>query len=372
VKTDVVAVAEDPGALAYLEGVPDAIRNLGFSVCVLACGDPSPHCLGMHECVPVRDLAQAEALVWSAQPAAIVVGTCENPDAMAHALTQSAKARGIASIGLVDGPANAAYRFRGRTSMPLAYAPDWLVVPDSQTRARFIDLGVPSERVRACGHPRLDAIRVARERSSEERRLALRHHFWPTSGDRKVVVFASELSTGLDASQFMHSSDYTLAGISGSSLRTEIVLEEFLRAADDLDPRPYLVLRLHPKTTREMFWRYLDGFDTCSAQEPVIDVLQAADAVVGLTSIILDEALVLGRPVMSIVPRRSETAWLRGAALGLIPVVCSREAIAPGIQVLLETSRGAELAAIDELMPPGAARNVAAFIDGAIRSTSTT
>jgi hypothetical protein len=372
VKADVVAVAEDPGALAYLEGVPEAIRSFGLSVCVLACGDSSPHFLGMRDCVAARDLAQAEALVWSARPAAVVVGTCENPDAIAHALTQSAKSRGIVSIGLVDGPANAAHRFRGRASMPLAYAPDWLVVPDGQTRARFIELGMPAERVRACGHPRLDALRAARERLDEVGRLALRRHLWPGSGNRKVVVFATELATGLDPSQFIRSKDYTLEGTSGSDFRTETVLEEFLRAADCLDPRPYLVLRLHPKTTQEMFLPYLDRFDACSAQEPAIDVLQAADVVVGLTSIILDEALVLGRPVMSIVPRRSETAWLRGAALGLIPVVCTREAIAPGIQMMLKGSRTAEPAVVDTLMPPGAAGNVAAFIDGAIRATCAT
>jgi hypothetical protein len=365
-----MVVVEDAGALAYLAGVPQAIQSLGFSVRVLACGHLADQCAGVRDCVPVFDADRVESMVWSAQPAAVVVGTCENLDAIGHTLTQSAKGRGIVSVGLVDGPANAAYRFRGRTSIPLAYAPDWLAVPDDRTRDRFLELGAPPTRVRTCGHPGLDLMRAFRGRLNEEQRIALRNRLWPGRGDRHVVVFATELSSGLNDAQFRSSSEYTLFGVSGSTLRTDIVLEEFLRAANDLHPRPYLVLRLHPKSTQEMFRSYLGDFDACSAKESTIDVLQAADAVVGLTSVILDEALILGRPVISIVPCQCETEWLRGAALGLIPVVSRREAIAPALAAAIGRRGVAKFTTIDQLIPHGAAGNVATLIDGAIRATS--
>jgi len=145
-------------------------------------------------------------------------------------------------------------------------------------------------------------------------------------------------------------------------------LEEFLHAAGYLTPKPYLVLRLHPKATRDTFRSYLSRFDAVSDTGPAIDVLQAADAVVGLSSIILDEALVIGQPVLSIVPRQSEAEWLTGAALGLIPVVSRREEIAPALQDALAGRSVPEWATVDRLMPRGAAGNVAGLIVTAIRA----
>jgi hypothetical protein len=366
----VTIVAEDPGALAYLAGVPQAIRDFGFSAQVLACGHAARQGADVDDCVPVSDVDRVQAMVWSPPPAAIVVGTSENVDSVGHALTQAARKRGIVSVGLVDGPANVAHRFRGRTDAPLAYLPDWLAVPDDRTRERFVALGAPQDRVRACGHPGLDRIRRLRGRLTGEQRASLRSNLWPDSGGRPIVVFAAELSTGLDEVQFRRSDDYTLSGTSGSPLRTDVVIEEFLDAAGSLKPRPYLVLRLHPKTTRDMFGSYLGGFDACSETEPVIDVVQAADAIVGLTSIILDEALVIGRPVISIVPRPSERDWLTGAASGLTPVVSRREEIAPALRAAVEGRGVPDPATVDRLIPQGAAGNIAAMIADAIRTGS--
>jgi hypothetical protein len=74
--------------------------------------------------------------------------------------------------------------------------------------------------------------------------------------------------------------------------------------------------------------------------------------------------------VISIVPCQCETEWLRGAALGLIPVVSRREAIAPALAAAIGRRGVAKFTTIDQLIPHGAAGNVATLIDGAIRATS--
>ena len=78
------------------------------------------------------------------------------------------------------------------------------------------------------------------------------------------MVFVSEVSTGLNPDQYQMSPDYTLTGRGDKTDRYGIVLEEFIDATNGLKPRPYLVLRMHPKNTEEELAPFLKEFDQVS------------------------------------------------------------------------------------------------------------
>jgi hypothetical protein len=61
-------------------------------------------------------------------------------------LIAEARLAQILSVGVVDAFGNTDHRFRGRTDDPLAYMPDWLLVPDEWTKAAYVALGYPQER----------------------------------------------------------------------------------------------------------------------------------------------------------------------------------------------------------------------------------
>lgn len=302
----VLMFAEDPGAFAYLEGVEAALRQEGFDVV---------------SAPPTSD--DADGVIDRAQPAAVLVGTSENLDSFAFGLTERAKARRIPTFGAVDSAANAAFRFRGRSAEAFAHAPDHLLVPDAATRGAFVAHGFAPEAITVTGHPRLAEIARLRAHMNEEDRRAARARHFPAAGKRPVIVFVSELSTGLGDDPFRRTDAYTLDGTSGSDARTEIVAEEMLRAARALPSDPWLVLRLHPKQDPDDIARLAAGFDQVSRGGPGLEAVAGADLVTGMTSVLLAEAAVLGLPVLAIVPDPAERAWL-GDMAGSIACVASR------------------------------------------------
>ena len=58
-----------------------------------------------------------------------------------------------------------------------------------------------------------------------------------------------------------------------------------------------------------------------------LEAVWAADLVVGMTTMLLMETLLLQRPHLSIIPRSLEAGWLPTLELGLTPVAKTREDI---------------------------------------------
>lgn len=132
-------------------------------------------------------------------------------------------------------------------------------------------------------------------------------------------------------------------------------MEAFLAAVTSFAPRPRLVLRLHPKTPRDLYQAYLGYFDIVSDSSFSAPAILAADLVVGLTSSILDEALILGRRVLT-VAKPEERVALAGWRHGLVS--------AGDIDRALFVRP--DLAAVEAAFPRGGAMNVARLIADAI------
>lgn len=327
--TDILIFVEDPGAANYVAQLPAALTERGWHTRLLAVGHAKDYLLqrGVSPEV-VQHPAVADQILVSARPRLLIVGTSENEDTLGLELVAEAHSAGIESIGVVDGPGNADYRFRGRSDDPLAYAPDWLLVPDEWTKNAYVARGYPAERAVVCGHPHYDFVRAVGEQLAKEGRRVLRQRMFPEAlDDRKVVIFVAEVSTGLSPQQFQRSAEYTLTGWGTSTGRTEIVLEELLDAVELVKPKPYFVLRLHPKNTLDEFRAYLDKLDLVSKGVSPLELVYGADLVVGMTSMLLLEAALLGRSTLSILPRVAETEWLASIRAGLTLVATTRKEV---------------------------------------------
>lgn len=299
----IVLFLEDPGAVAYLTGLEAELTSLGFEPVLLVAGNA-------HKARPDgRTVAETDAgdILAEIEPVAVVGGTSENLDTFAFDLFRAARQNGIPSFGAVDSAANAAYRFRGRTTEPFAHAPDRLLVPDRATCEAFVALGFARDRITITGHPRLDELAA---RTGDGHMGKPKGELFPLAGDRPVIVFVSELSTGLGENPFRRTPDWTLTGDGDSDRRTDVVAQEFVSAARRLASNPWLVLRLHPKQDPADAAAIASRFDQVSQLEPGMDIVGSADLVTGMTSILLNEAAVMGRPVLSIVPDPAERAWL--------------------------------------------------------------
>ncbi|MGE3538596.1 MAG: hypothetical protein AB7N91_14360 [Candidatus Tectimicrobiota bacterium] len=327
--SDVVIFVEDPGAANYIAALPAALAAQGWRCLVLAAGQ-AQEVLRAHgvEATPLPQDSSAAALLTDTAPRLLLVGTSENPHTFSFALTTQARLHGIETIGVVDLHTNAESRFRGSSEAALTYAPDWLLVPDRWTQEAYARLGYPAHRLVLCGHPHYDRVRAIGAQLAHEDPHELRRQVVPgVSATRAVVVFLAETSSGLRPQQYQRSAAYTLSGRGRRTERTAVVLEEFLDAVALLHPAPYLVLRLHPKNTRQELRAYVPAFDAVSQGGLPYELVYVADLVVGMTTSLLLEASLLGRQTLSIVPRREEQYWLPGLQDGAIPCVTTRQAL---------------------------------------------
>jgi len=322
----ILAYIEDPGAANYLIPLLPRLVDCQLLLDLVAGGTACQYLRDRQIAfTAIAAGTNAQSLLQEKAPQLLLVGTAENPDTLGLQLIASARSMGIPSVGLVDAYANADRRFRGRSTDPLAFVPDWLLVPDRATQEVYVELGYASERVIVCGHPHYDWVRQRVAELQQIGRATLRQQLlphWP--GDRPIVMFAAEISAGLDSQQYCRSADYTFVGTGRSDRRTDIAIEELLLAAAQQSPPPYLVLRLHPKNTLDEFAPYRDRFHFVSRGGVALDWVYCADLVVGMTSMLLAEAQLAGLPVLAIVPRAVEIDWLPAFNRDQIAIVRNR------------------------------------------------
>lgn len=319
------AFVEDPGALNVILPVLRLLKARGHSVNLLAAGKA----VELVGDFPIRKVATTAAELPPATRV-LIVGTAENQTSAAHRLIQDARLRLVPSAAILDSATHLAWRFRGPTDNPLAHCPDVLLLPDTAAANAARALGLPEHRLLVTGNPHFDAVRVAAATLASLNRASARAQRFAEAGDRFVLVFLAELSGGIDPQAF-RCDDYTLKGPPGTKGRTELVIASLLAATATISPAPYLVLRLHPKMDFRSHQTLSRGFDAVSAVDPLFELLWAADAAVGMTSMAVQEACLLGRPTLSILPRAAERDWLPTIAAGFTDAVWTAEAVRPAI-----------------------------------------
>lgn len=328
-RLDLLIYVEDPGAANYVARLPAALSDFDIRTKLIASALARNQLadLGVAHCPPPDPLSAGNILD-TERPRMVIVGTSTNPDTLGLALVDEARSRGVSTVGVVDLPTNAAFRFRGRSEDPLAHVPDWLVVPDQVTERIFVELGFSSDRIAVCGHPHYDHVNDVRRRLlGRGVNLVRRKEFPDVPAGRCVIVFATETSVRLAPISPAILAEFTMTGTSGVAGRTEVAIEEFLRVVKSMERQPFLVLRIHPKDEPEDYAAYLSEFDLVSHRGSPLEMLFAADLVVGLTSMLLMEAALLGTATLSLCLRHAETEWSPSARLGATLVVRTRDTL---------------------------------------------
>lgn len=366
---DVLIFAEDPGAANFVVPLPQALAAHGHSSVFVAIAHAATRAraLGTPH-VELSDDPDIDSLMTVIRPSLVITGTSDRIDAPGMALIAASRALGIPSLGIVDGQAAYGHRFRSTGDHATSFAPDWLAVPDEITAENYAGVGFPRRRIRVIGNPHFDTVRQAtaellgEQRDSIRRRLGL-----PPINARQVVVFATEISRSRGHADHSWRPDDTLHGFSGTKLRTHIVLEEVIEALSGLPQRPYLVLRLHPKTPREEFQPYLSHFDGVSEGEDVHPTTYAADLVIGLSTILLEEAPLFGTPSLAVIRRSEERTWLTGVRDGWIPHVMHRTDISRAIAAGLARDRDDARTVAEQMLPSGGIHRLAAWTSEIMR-----
>lgn len=290
----------------------------------------------------------------------LVVGTSEDRNCFGLKLVEAARTMSVKSIGVVDMEVNASGRFQGLSESPIEYLPDALIVPDSDSVESYVSIGVEREKIKVFGHPHFDQVRKRRDQFNAFSRTMMRQKSFPDAPtDRPIWVFLAEGVDQLRPSESYKSPEYTMVGRADSEFRAEIVLQEIIDASKDIEYRPWIVLRLHPKNLVSEFTSVIGDIDQVSSEGDPLPMVWAADHVFGMTTMLLMEAYLLGRPHTSVLPRKCEASWLPTIKLGLTRAVFDRPELKSRLNAI---HRGVE--APTDKLPVGASKDIAQFILG--------
>lgn len=328
----VLGFVEDPGSANFFIGLAGELERSGIHLDLSADGAALPYLQARGE--RPRSSGGSESELFDRH--LLLVGTSENRESSGFALLEAARQRGVKSAAIIDAPSAIAERFKGRSEDAMRYRPDLVVTANEETISELLQMGFAETDVHLIRHPYFDAIERRRAQLAAADRDAKRITLFGPAGHEKIVmVFLCEISDGLRPEEFHRSSAYTLIGSSKSTKRTHVVLDEVIAGLKFLGKEVYVVARLHPKDDQFDYSDYMQRVNCFSVNEDPLEVVYFADLVIGMTTSLLTEAALLGRPVLSVTPRPEEAIWLPRIMRPPIPCVHTTEALRAALDSLL-------------------------------------
>lgn len=244
------------------------------------------------------DDAGLDALLARLDVALVITGTSDIDEPTDRRLWRAAARRGIESHVFLDHPANLDRRFF--ESDGSATFPDRLYAPGKTYRAPLAALGIPAASVTVAGDLHLARLAKGAEALDAGARRALRAD-WGASDATVVVLYASECNAEMAAAGRPSAYD---------EFATLDRLIAMVRASEPIagiatsPDTTVIVVRPHPRDRAGKYDAWRDSraprVEISVAGAP-LDAVRAADALAGMDSTLLREALTIGRPTVSLV-----------------------------------------------------------------------
>ena len=335
---NILSFAREAGGAAAIGPVCREMKRLGWNLWLLAKSpgldvfkrqelDPEEYS-GFHG--PSLDRLVRER--WGTMPDAVFTSAASLPvlDMTERYLWQWARERKIPSLALLDQWQNYALRFSGpEPGQELKWLPDRILVMDETARREMIAEGLPDDRIVITGQPAFDEIR--RSQTERESRVEeFRQRVGLPEGGR-TVVFAAERLKEHFGEKLGYDEDTTLR-----------FLGDVLHSAMVLGPsRPSLLVKLHPQNGPEDFawcrneWSGLK-IRFCASELTALETIAAADLVVGMSSVMLLESILCGKPTVSLELNAKVAPQLVAVKAGAVPHLTRPNEAREVIRKLLE------------------------------------
>jgi hypothetical protein len=235
----------------------------------------------------------------------VVTGLSDRDDRTPQAMWRAAMLCGAKSVALADDTTIASKhakqdlieRFRGCDGREIF--PDLLCVVDEKSRNAVVAAGVPEQKVQVIGNLHLRRFcRLAQ--SIDRHRIEAVRREWNATKESTIVLYASEPITQMQE----HGKRRNHDELRLLSELIDRVRTNRLEDAVPCDGNIIVVVRPHPRDEVAKFKPYLsvDSPRTIiSRAGSSAEAILAADAVVGITSMLLVEAAALNRPSISLV-----------------------------------------------------------------------
>ncbi len=254
-------------------------------------------------------------------PGLLVTGTSipESPGGfLENKFRQCARALKTPSLSVLDHWFNYALRFSSDSHHPLDSLPDLICVMDNRAKEEMIAEGIPASRLCITGQPAFDRLLKEGPDYLKSARASLRKSLHLTDEDF-LVGFVSEP---------VLQDHGRVRGYDEFEVLKKLLHDSILTSSLSQGRPVHLAIKFHP---REYPGKYTQLLRSCPSEiichvVPEMkpwDFLAVADKVIGLTSILLFEAALLGRSAISFQPNLPEG---HSCERVITPVLVVREA----------------------------------------------
>jgi hypothetical protein len=286
----------EPGGAEVLIPVITLLKKNSYKISVLAYGQAAERF--KRRMISYNEIGQVgkdDASIFDdLNPDFIITSATSHPskDMSEKYIWQTARKVGIKTLAFLDQWQNYAIRFSGISENErLRYLPDYINCINDIGRQEMLHEGFPRNKLVCFGHPYLSSIRdYAKriERENVKRKLGLRN-------DPTVHLFVSEPireyykgSRGYDQYEVL-----------------SLFLDSLTRRVNE--KHCSLIVKLHPKDDAKKFRTIQDKFEQTDMQFiqnelTSLECISIADYVYGMTSVMLIEAYLLDKRVLSLQP----------------------------------------------------------------------
>lgn len=281
------------------------------------------------EKLTLEDMAD---LLEQEQPQAIICGTTcfDSPDRF---LIPLGKKKGIKTIAVLDEWYNYHYRFENLQTRKLCYLPETIAVQDDLAFNEAIAEGLPSDILTITGSPALSEL-ISKAISLADESVPL-PSFLKGSKDKPVVTFISET----------HAIDYgslpDTSGLLGPFIgyTEHTVRDTLFKVLGHLNEDVIFVEKFHPATRSQKLNNTISNNVTYHVEKDVNlwDLLFHSDVVIGMRSMALLEASILGCRVVSCQPHLIGSEMCTAVRLGLVPRIDNEQDLLHWITDTLKT-----------------------------------
>lgn len=311
----ILLCATDAGGARNLSPLLKGIKASKYQPVLIT----SPEMLGLFdaggaETIDANNITpeSADGFLINLRPAVIICGTSRyaSPERL---LVAAGRKSGIGTVVVLDEWFNYRMRFEDERKQ-LVYLPDAIAAMDELAKEEAVKEGLPEARIHITGSPSLAALTDRAEQFATN--PPDMPQFLQSTGISPVITFLSET----------HAADYGSKpgeyGPMGSYLgyTENTVRDDILGALKNLNQPCTFVEKLHPSTQEEdadtLFTERIRWLRVRKAD--LWSLLWHSRAIIGMRSMALLEALILGRPAVSYQPGLLGIDYCSAVRLGLL------------------------------------------------------
>lgn len=329
--------ASDAGGARQLQPVIEEASKREWSCAVLCSAVTEPLFAQSNiaaERLPLTSIDEAERLLRDRGVQVLVVGTTGTIGSERY-LTAAARICGIRSMAILDEWYNYALRFRDEEGNLTKFLPDVICVQDELSRKLALQEGLPGSILRITGSPDLAELTL-------RARAFLKHPPPPPA----VLTAHTKIPSILFLSQPLlraYGKEPGKSGTSGTFLgyQEETVRQDLADILSGTGSSVLVLEKLHPsegykkppRTAHHVLWKVEEGSDD------LWPLLLHADVIIGMNTMALLQAAVLGRCPFSYQPHAFDPHLCTAVRLGLADLSTTKEALAKKLPLLLRQKR---------------------------------